>query len=71
MVELAQQLAQSGFEPRIDLDRRARARRARPGAADSTARPAADLEHDVVVGQLGEPFDHAEDVAVDEEVLAE
>ena len=31
----------------------------------------ADLEHDVVRLELGEPADHAEDVLVDEEVLAE
>src|SRR5207253_645450 len=36
---------------------------------DAAAR--ADLEHDVVRPQLGEPADHAEDVLVDEEVLAE
>ncbi len=30
-----------------------------------------DLQNDVVVLQLGEPADHAEDVLVDEEVLAE
>ena len=31
----------------------------------------ADLEHDVVGRELGEPLDHAEDVLVDQEVLAE
>ena len=36
---------------------------------DAAAR--ADLEHDVVRRELGEPPDHAEDVLVDEEVLAE
>ena len=35
------------------------------------AEAAADLEHDVVVGQLGGAADHVEDVRVDEEVLAE
>ena len=36
---------------------------------DAEARP--DLEHDVVRVELGEAADHAEDVLVDEEVLAE
>ena len=35
------------------------------------AEPGADLEHDVVGLELGEAADHAEDVLVDEEVLAE
>ena len=35
------------------------------------AQPTADLEHDVVVGELGRALDDAEDVRVDEEVLAE
>ncbi len=33
--------------------------------------PGADLEHDVVRLELGETTDHAEDVRVREEVLAE
>ena len=36
---------------------------------DAEAGP--DLEHDVAGVELGEPADHAEDVLVDEEVLAE
>ena len=36
-----------------------------------TPRPGPDLEHDVVGVELGEPGDDAEDVVVDEEVLAE
>ena len=35
------------------------------------AEPRPDLEHDVVRLELGQPPDHAEDVLVDEEVLAE
>ncbi len=35
------------------------------------AQPGADLEHHVVVVEHGEAVDHAEDVLVDEEVLAE
>src|SRR5262249_58564005 len=31
----------------------------------------ADLEHDVVRGELGEPLDHPQDVLVDQEVLPE
>ena len=36
---------------------------------DAEARP--DLEHDVVSVELGQAFDHAEDVLVGEKVLAE
>ena len=35
------------------------------------AQAAADLQHDVLRGELGGPADHAEDVRVDQEVLAE
>jgi hypothetical protein len=35
------------------------------------AEPGPDLEHHVGVVELGEPFDHAQDVLVDQEVLAE
>ena len=35
------------------------------------AEPGPDLEHDVVAVELGEAADHAEDVLVDQEVLAE
>ena len=35
------------------------------------AEPAADLEHDVVFTELGGAADHAQDVVVDQEVLAE
>ena len=35
------------------------------------AEPGPDLEHDVVSIELGEPLDHAQDVLVDQEVLAE
>ncbi len=33
--------------------------------------PASDLQHDVVSSQRGQPGNHVEDVAVDEEVLTE
>src|SRR5829696_5082840 len=39
--------------------------------AAEDAEPRADLEHDVFDVELGEPADHAEDVQVGEEVLAE
>ena len=39
--------------------------------AGEDAEARADLEHDVAGLELGEPADHAEDVLVDEEVLAE
>ena len=39
------------------------------GREHAEARP--DLEHDVLGAELGEPADHAEQVLVDEEVLAE
>ena len=35
------------------------------------AEPWADLEHDIVLAELGEPLDHAQDVVVDQEVLPE
>src|SRR5580765_4968547 len=37
----------------------------------SDLEPGPDLEHDVVAVELGEAADHAEDVLVDQEVLAE
>ena len=49
---------------------RARARHVREIARED-AEPGTDLEHDVLRLELGEPTDHAEDVLVDEEVLAE
>ncbi len=39
--------------------------------AREDAEPGTDLEHDVVGVQVGEPTDHAENVLVDQEVLAE
>ena len=39
--------------------------------ARQSAQPGADLEHDVLGVERSEPADHAEDVLVDEEVLAE
>ena len=40
-------------------------------AAGEDAEAGPDLEHDVVAVELGQSLDHAEDVLVDEEVLAE
>ena len=40
-------------------------------AAGEDAEAGPDLEHDVVVVELGQSLDHAEDVLVDEKVLAE
>ena len=39
--------------------------------AGEDAEAGADLEHDVIGVELGEPADHAEDVLVGEEVLAQ
>ena len=39
--------------------------------ARQDAEAGSDLEHDVVAAELGEAADHAEDVLVGEEVLAE
>ena len=65
----AELLAQPGLERPVDLDRvdvcDAVGKETRQ---DAEAR--ADLEHDVVGSECGEPFDHAEDVLVGEEVLA-
>src|SRR6266498_4102477 len=57
-------------ERAVDLDRM-HERDAVGEVARQDAEPGADLEHDVVRLEPGEPSDHAEDVLVDEEVLAE
>ena len=64
------EVAEVRFEPSVELDRvdvRA-ARREHPGQR-AEARP--DLEHDIGRVELGQACDDAEDVVVDEEMLAE
>src|SRR6185312_11317372 len=63
-------LAQSRFEAAVELDR---VDVAHPLGEEGRqhAEPWADLEHDVVLAELGETADHAEHVLIDEEVLAE
>ena len=63
-------LAQVRLERAVELDR-VDVRDALGEVPREDAEPGADLEHDVVGVELGEPADHAEDVLVDEEVLAE
>src|SRR5438270_5121866 len=63
-------LAQVGFERTVELDR-VDVTDPIGEVAREHAETRADLEHHVFGGELGEPADHAEDVLVDEEVLAE
>ena len=58
------------LERAVELDR-VHVRDARGEEAREDAEAGPDLEHDVVGLELGEALDHAEDVLVDEEVLAE
>ena len=58
------------LEAAVELDRVDR-RDAVGEVAREDAEPGPDLEHDVARLELGEPADHAEDVLVDEKVLAE
>ena len=69
-VDVRAGVAQVRLERRVELDR-VHVRDALGEVAREHAEPGADLEHDVVRLELGEPADHAEDVLVDEEVLAE
>ena len=69
VVASAELLAQPGLERPVDLDR-VDVRDAVGEETRQDAEARADLEHDVVGSECGEPFDHAEDVLVDEEVLA-
>ncbi len=58
------------LQPPVDLDCvHVRAALRQPGCERADAR--ADLERDVLALQRGEPLDHAQQVVVDEEVLAE
>ena len=63
-------LGQVGYERAVDLDS-VDERDASGEVAGEHAKARADLQHDVVRVQLGEPADDAEDVLVDEEMLAE
>ena len=58
------------LERAVELDR-VDVRDALGEVAREDAEAGADLEHDVVRAEVGETADHAEDVLVDEEVLAE
>ena len=58
------------LERAVDLDH-VQVRHARRQVLGEHAQPAADLEHHVGRTELGGPADHAEDVVVDQEVLAE
>jgi hypothetical protein len=62
--------AQLGLETAIELDR-VHMGDAVCEVASEHAETGPDLEHDVVRLEPGQPADHAEDVLVDEEVLAE
>ena len=65
-----QRVAERGLEAAVELDD-VDVPRAFGEVLGEHAEAAADLEHDVVLGQLGGAADHVEDVRVDEEVLAE
>ncbi len=61
---------EGGAQARVDLDD-VEVAHTRGDVLGEHAEAAADLEHDVLTGQLGGAVDHAEDVGVDEEVLPE
>ena len=65
-----ERVAERGLETAVELDD-VHVPRALGEVLAEHAEPAADLEHDVLVVQLGGAADHVEDVRVDEEVLAE
>ncbi len=69
-VDVRARVAEVRLERRVELDG-VHARDALCEVAREDAESGADLEHDVARVERGEPFDHAEDVLVDEEVLAE
>ena len=66
----SEQRAKPRLERPVQLDDMQEAR-ARREALGQDPLPAADLEDDIVGRELRQPLDHVEDVAVDEEVLAE
>ena len=66
----ASDVAQAGLEALVDLDH-VHERGPRGEPLRKHAEAAADLEHDVVGGQRRQPLDHVEDVAIDQEVLAQ
>ena len=65
-----QRVAQRLPETLVELDH-VQVRSAIGKALRENPEPAADLEHDVALVQCRESLDHVEDVAVDEEVLAQ
>ena len=68
--QAAQRASQRRLEPPVDLDR-VHVRAALGEARRERAHAGADLERHVVGAQRREPLDHAEQVVVHEEVLAE
>jgi len=70
VLEGRQRRTQLGLEPAVDLDH-VQGRDARGEAHREHPQAAPDLEHDVMVVELGQALDDVEQVAVDEEVLTE
>ena len=70
MLEPGERVAQRRLERAVDLDD-VHERRSGGEVLGEHAQAAADLEHDVVFAELGQPADHSEQVGVDEEVLTE
>src|SRR6266508_1086035 len=68
--DVVRDVAQMGRQRFVQLDRMDE-RHASSEVASQDAEPGTDLEHDVVLLQLREPADDAEQVLVDEEMLAE
>ena len=66
----SERLAQALLQPTVDLHHVQVADLGRQALGEH-AEPAADLQHDVIGPELGQPLDHVEDVAVDQEVLPE
>ncbi len=70
VLERVDRVPQGRLEPSVDLDH-VDVGRAGGEVLGEDAQAAADLEHDIPRADLAGPFDHAEDVRVDQEVLAE
>ena len=70
VVERGQHAAQVVLERAIELHHVQKPRPRRQPLGEH-AGAAADLQHDVIVGELREPLDHVQDVAVDQKVLTE
>ena len=70
IAEWLERLAQGRLERAVDLHDM-EVRHLRREELRQHAEPAADLEHDIARVELGRGADHAQDVVVDQEVLAE